>query len=158
MSLWGMLGQGTWPSLEYLGDFLWVCNFFKFLFVFGCAGSLLLCRLSSSCGEQGLLSSCRARASQRGGCFYGTWTLGRMGFSHCGFWGLDHRPSSCGSRGLDHRPSNCGSQGLAHRPSSWALRLSFSMTCGIFPNQESNLCLLPWLADFLPQSHQGSPK
>ena len=30
-------------------------SFFKNIFIFGCAGSLLLCRLFSSCGEQGLL-------------------------------------------------------------------------------------------------------
>ena len=33
----------------------------------GCAGSLLLCGLSSSCRELGLLSSCGARASQSRG-------------------------------------------------------------------------------------------
>ena len=34
-----------------------------YLFSFGCAGSLLLCRLLSSCGKQGLLSSCDAWGS-----------------------------------------------------------------------------------------------
>ena len=39
-------------------------NFLKiYLFISGCAGSLLLLRLFSSCGEQGLLSSCTAQAS-----------------------------------------------------------------------------------------------
>ena len=32
-----------------------------------------------------------------------------------------------------------------------------SATCGIFPDQGSNLCLLHWQADSLPQGHQGSP-
>ena len=44
---------------------------FIYLFIFGCAGSLLLHGLFSSCGEKGLLPSCRARASH---C---------SGFSHC---------------------------------------------------------------------------
>jgi hypothetical protein len=38
-----------------------------YLFVFGCAGSSLLQRLSSSCRELGLLSSCGARASHGSG-------------------------------------------------------------------------------------------
>ena len=32
-----------------------------------------------------------------------------------------------------------------------------SMSCGIFPYQGSNLCLLYWQADYLPWSLQGSP-
>ena len=38
-----------------------------------------------------------------------------------------------------------------------AHRLSCSMTCGIFPNQGSNPCLLHWQMDSLPLSQQGSP-
>ena len=38
-------------------------NNFIYLFIFGCAGSLWLCRLFSCCGKQGLLFSCGARAS-----------------------------------------------------------------------------------------------
>ena len=34
--------------------------------------------------------------------------------------------------------------------------LSCSMARGIFPDQGSNLCLLPWQVDSLPLSHQGS--
>ena len=36
-------------------------------------------------------------------------------------------------------------------------RLSCSTACGIFPNQGSNPCPLPWQADSLPLRHQGSP-
>ena len=40
----------------------------RFLFLlFGCTGSWLLCGLSSSCSEQGLLSGCGAVASYCGG-------------------------------------------------------------------------------------------
>ena len=35
--------------------------------------------------------------------------------------------------------------------------LSCFVACGIFPNQESNPCLLHWQEDSLPLSHQGSP-
>jgi len=35
--------------------------------IFGCAGSSLPCVVFSSCGEWGLLSSCRVRASHCGG-------------------------------------------------------------------------------------------
>ena len=34
--------------------------------------------------------------------------------------------------------------------------LSCSVACEIFPDQELNLCLLPWQTDSLPLSHQGS--
>ena len=43
------------------------CFFFFNLFIYGCAGSLLLCRFFSSCGKWGLLSGCRAWASHCGG-------------------------------------------------------------------------------------------
>ena len=48
-----------------------------YLFIFGCAGSSSLCRLFSSCGGWGLLSSCSAQA------------LGLEGFSSCGSWALE---------------------------------------------------------------------
>ena len=51
-----------------------------YLFIFGCAGSLLLHRIFSSCGERGLLSSCSAQASPccRFSC-YRAQVLGHMG-------------------------------------------------------------------------------
>ena len=58
--------------------------FKKYLFLFGCTGSLLLCGLFSSCGERRLLSSWGARASHCGGFSYcGAWALGLSGFSSC---------------------------------------------------------------------------
>ena len=39
----------------------------KDLFIYDFTGSLLLCRLFSSCGKRGLLSSCGVWASRRGG-------------------------------------------------------------------------------------------
>ena len=36
-------------------------------------------------------------------------------------------------------------------------RLSCPAACAVFPEQESNPCLLHWQADSLPLSHQGSP-
>ena len=36
--------------------------------------------------------------------------------------------------------------------------LSCSAACGIFPDQGSNLCPLPWQADSQPLCHQGSPE
>ena len=40
----------------------------------------------------------------------------------------------------------------------WSVWASVAMSCGIFLDQESKLCLLHWQADSLPWSHQGSPK
>ena len=51
--------------------------------MFGCAGSLLLCGLFSSCREWGLLSGCGARA------------VGRTSFSGCSSPALEHRLNSC---------------------------------------------------------------
>ena len=45
------------------------------LFTFGCTGSLLLLRLFSSCGKQGLLSSCGAWPSHCGSFCCSSWTL-----------------------------------------------------------------------------------
>ena len=114
---------------------------FLYLFIFGCTGPLLLCRLSSSCGEPGPLSSCDAGSSLRQLLLL----------------------TSLGSR--VHRLQqlqHVGSAAAAPRLQSpgWiivACRLSCSSSCGIFLDWESNLCLLQWQADSLPLNHQGSP-
>ena len=75
---------------------------FSFLkFGFGYAGSSLPCGFLSSCGEQGLLSSCG------GFSCCGTWALGCMG-SVVAALGL----SSCGSRAPEHGLNSCGVQAL----------------------------------------------
>ena len=75
----------------------------------GCAGSLLLHRLFSSCCGQGLLSSCSVRAYHCSGfASWGAWALGCR---------LQQAPavavrglSSCGSKVLEHRLRSCGAQ------------------------------------------------
>ena len=77
-------------------------------------------------------------------------------FSSCGKWG-PHSSSRCAGLSLS-RPlllrstsSRCaGSVIVAHRP-------SYSMACGIFPDQGLNPCPLHWQADSQPLRHQGSP-
>ena len=56
-----------------------------YLFIFGCAGSSLLCRLFSGFSKQWLLCSCDARVLHCGGfsCCR-AWALGHTGFSSCG--------------------------------------------------------------------------
>ena len=74
------------------------------LFIFGCAGSLLLGGLFSSCGEWGLLCSCSVQAlaveaflvAERG--LQGTWASVVLA---CGL-------SSCSSQALEHQLSSCG--------------------------------------------------
>ena len=56
------------------------------MFIFGCAGSLLLCGLFSSCLKWELLSSCRARASHCGGSPFVEHRLGHKDFSSCSTW------------------------------------------------------------------------
>ena len=68
---------------------------FIYLLSFGCAGTSLLCRLFSSCGEQMLLSSCSAGVSHCYAFSYcGAQTVECMlasvieahGLSSCGIW------------------------------------------------------------------------
>lgn len=68
---------------------LYRLTFLKILFLFGCAGSSLLCRLFflSSCGKWGLLSSYSARASHCCGFFCcRAYALGHVGFSSFSSW------------------------------------------------------------------------
>ena len=107
----------------------------NYLFIFGCAGSFLLCGLFSSFSKKRILSSCSAQASH--------WD----GFSHC-------RAQSLGGM---------GSVVVAARLYSTdsvviVLRLRCSVSCGIFPDQGLNPCLLLWQVNSLLLSHQGSPK
>ena len=55
------------------------------------------------------------------------------------------RLSSCDSRALEHRLGTSGPQ------------VSFSVACGIFPDQGWNPCFLHWQVDSLLLSQQGSP-
>ena len=58
------------------------------------------------------------------------------------------------ARGL----SSCGSQALDIGSMVVARGLCCSIACGIFPDQESNLCLLPWQADgFFTTEPPGKP-
>jgi len=102
-------------------------NKFVFIYLFGCAGSLLLHRLFCGCGRQGLLSGCAAQASHS------------SGFSCCGAQSV-----------WTSVVAALGSVVVVHG-------LSCPMAYGIFWDQESNPCLLHWQADSLPLNHQGSP-
>ena len=81
-------------------------SFFKKLVIFSCAEFSLLLRLFSSCGEQGLLSSCSAQISHRrvfsrcGAHAHGPWasTAAAPALNSCGPWALEHKLSSCSSR------------------------------------------------------------
>ena len=107
---------------------------FLYLILFlGRAGSSLLRGVFPSCGQRGLFSSCCARALHCGG------------LSCCRAWLLRH----VGSAAVAPEFQSTGSV-LAHG-------LSCSALYGIFPDQESNACLLRRQADSLPLSHQGSP-
>ena len=106
----------------------------NYLFYFGCAGSLFLQGLFSSCSKQGLPASCRARASHCGG--FSSWSTGSQGVSTSAVVTL--WPNSCSSWALEHRfncygtwvqlwymglvvPQNLGSSGSGIRPMSPAL-------------------------------------
>ena len=89
--------------------FLKIIFIYIFIFLFGCAGSLLLHRLFSSYSERGLLSSCGARASPCSGLSccraLGEWASvvlappGSVAPQHVGsFWTRDRTLVSCTGR------------------------------------------------------------
>ena len=104
---WVFLFLGIFYTNIYIHIFLTLKNIYNiyFLFIFGCAGSSLLCGLLSSCSEQDLLSSCRVQASH---C---RWLL----IAEHGLWStwtsvvVGHGPGSCHSQALEHRLDSCGS-------------------------------------------------
>ena len=116
--------------------FFFSCSFY--LFIFGCAGSSLLCGLFFSCSKWGLLSSSGAWASHCGS------------FSYCGAQDLGVKATIVAT----HELRSCGS--WAPEQVAVVHRLSCSVASGIFPDQRSNPCLLHWQMDSLPLSHQGS--
>ena len=80
---------------------------FYLFFIFGHAGSLLLCRLFFSCSRWRVLSSCNVQASQIGSFSCAAQALGHTGFSSCGrglssysSWALERRLNSFGTGGL----------------------------------------------------------
>ena len=90
---WACGGTQVWPFLSLLK----VKQKLFYLFTFGCAGSLLLWGLLSSCSERGLLSSYASQTSHCGGLSCcGAWTLGPTGSSSCGSRTLKLRLNSCG--------------------------------------------------------------
>jgi len=98
-------------------------------------------RAFSSCGKQGLLSSCGARSSHCGGfSCCGAWTLGYPRAPVVTVTGL----SSCNNQTLVHRLNSCGAQGC-------------SVSWEIFLTLWSNPCLLHWQADSLLLTQKGSP-
>ena len=74
--------EGTFERLSCLSHFLFFL--ILFLFIFGCAGSSLLCKLFS-CGEWRIFSSFGMRASH----------LGALSWHEA--WAPEHRLSSCGA-------------------------------------------------------------
>ena len=66
--------------------------------------------------------------------------------------------SCCRAQALVHvGGSSCCSQAQSTGSVIVAPELHCSMACVVFPDQGSNLCLLHWLMDSLPLSHQESP-
>ena len=76
-------GLPGWVLLAELpGWFLW----FVCVFIFDCAGSLLLRRLFFGWGEQGVSPHCSMQASHCGGLSCGAWALGQAGFGSSCTW------------------------------------------------------------------------
>ena len=103
-------------------------------FFFGCVGSSLLQAGFLQLWQAGATLRCGAQASHCGG------------FSCCGAWALGSQGSVVVAYGLQ----SAGSVVVAHG-------FSCFVECGIFLDQESNLCPLHQQADSQPQHHQGSP-
>ena len=104
------------PFIAYLENGAFLKDVFVFLFLavlgLGCCTQAF-----SSCGERGLLSSCRGQVAH---C---------CGSCCCRAAALGTWVSVLVARGL----RGCGSRALEHRLSSRAARLSCSVACGIVP-------------------------
>ena len=124
-------------------DFL---NNFTYLFIFGCAGCVLMRRLFSSCSEQWLLFIALWRLLTAAAFLFFFFFSG-FSFSRAQAWGH----VSMWAQWLRFLGSR------AQGPAVVVLRLSCSAACGIFLDQGLNPCLLHWQVDSLPLSHQGSP-
>ena len=109
--------------------FLYFFSFLNFiyLFIFSCAGSLLLHRLFSSFSEWELLSSCSCSDL----CCRGAWALGYVGFSSWGAWA--HQLRLPGSRAQAQQLQHMDFAALWHVGSSTI--------------RGSNSCLLHWHVD-----------
>ena len=95
-----------------------------FLFLFGCAGSSWLSRLSLVAMSGGYsLLQCVQASHWSGFSYCGARALGYTGFSRCGGWAQKLRLQGSGSIVVAHR-------------------LHCLAACGIFPDQGLNLCLL----------------
>ena len=94
------------PNINIFTEFKQqILSDFFLKFIFGCAGSSLLCGLFSSYGEWGLVFSCDMWASHCNGFSCCRATGPRCaGFSSCGTWAQ----CRCGSRALEHGLNSCG--------------------------------------------------
>ena len=99
---------------------------FIYVFIYGCAGSLLLRGLFSSGSKWGLLSHCSAWAS------------------HCSGFSCGVQVSVLVARGL----RSCDSRGLWCVCLVVAYRFSWPTACGIFLHQGWTPCLLNWQVDW----------
>ena len=99
-------GKNKWLSWISRSTYCFVF-YYLFIFTFGCAGSLLLLCICSSCREWGLLSSWSAQQASHHGGFSccGAWALGAQalvveacGLSNCGSWAVEHKLSACGTQ------------------------------------------------------------
>ena len=94
------------------------------LFIFGRAGSLLLCELSSRCSKWGLVFGCDAQASHRA-----DFTGSRA-----------HALGSYGSQALEHRLDGCGTRaqllrGMWNLPGSGFEPVSPALASGFFTTE-----------------------
>ena len=101
-SHWPRCHPPSCPVLEMLHFclqcFLFIFFIILFIYYLFCAGSSLLRRFFSTCGEWGRLSSCGMQASHHGGFSYcRAQAPGCLGFSRRGSWALEHRLNRCGT-------------------------------------------------------------
>ena len=116
------------------------------LFISGCTQSSLLHELSSSYGEQGLLSHCGAEVSHCSAfsCCRAQ-ALGHAGFSSCGTWAqYKNRLNSCGARAYLLR-------GMWYLPRSEIKDTSPARAGGLFTSKPPGkpkhifVCFFQWL-------------
>ena len=135
---WGLHLLLLEPEISFIYIYIYICMYiyiyiFNFLY-FGLCWVFVVAGLFSSCSSWELLSSCGAWASPWGDLSRWAQALGHRGSAVVVPWFQSTGPVVV-------------VQGL-----------SYSETCGIFLNQELNLCLLHRQVTSLPPSHQASPE
>ena len=117
----------------------WFFFFLSYLYIFGCARSLLLLSLLAMSRVYSLGAVCRGLTAAASLVEHRLQGMRASVAATHGLWSIGYYRALLNNWALEYGPSG-------------------STACGIFPDQGSNSFLLHRQMDSLPLSHQGSPR